>query len=128
MLTEVKSILHLFFVIVMKIQSFSDIITNSSSELFIIKNPKEKGEEITEFLQGVYELLGRDMDDDLYIEPVGAEEISEVADYGYKTKKGDLLIWSTSDNTIPYAIMKLIENLGSLFDIPYDSVERHHLG
>lgn len=112
----------------MKIQSFSDIITNSSSELFIIKNPKEKGEEITEFLQGVYELLGRDMDDDLYIEPVGAEEISEVADYGYKTKKGDLLIWSTSDNTIPYAIMKLIENLGSLFDIPYDSVERHHLG
>jgi hypothetical protein len=34
----------------MKIQSFSDIITNSSSELFIIHNPKENGDKITEFL------------------------------------------------------------------------------
>jgi hypothetical protein len=34
----------------MKIQSFSDIITNSSSELFIIYNPKENGDKITEFL------------------------------------------------------------------------------
>lgn len=112
----------------MKIQSFSDIITNSSSELFIIKNPKEEGEKITEFLQGVYELLGRDMDEDLCINTANNNTIREVADHGYKAKKGDLVIWSADENSIPYAIIALIENLDSLFNIPYSDIKRYHLG
>lgn len=110
------------------IQSFSDIITNSSSELFIIKNPKEKGEEIVKFLTGVYELLGRNIDDDLYIGPADQDDIAEAKDWGYKCKKGDMVIWSAGENSIPYPIMVLIEGLDSLIDIPYGSVERHHLG
>ena len=113
----------------MKIQSFSDIITNSSSELFIIHSPKENGDKITEFLQGVYDLLGKDIDEDMYIEPVGTSEIHEVADYGYSCKKGDLLIWSQKDNSIPSPIMDLIEGLPYLIEtIPWNSIERHHLG
>ena len=102
------------------IQSFSDIITNSSSELFIIKNPKEKGEEIVKFL--------RNIDDDLYIGPADQDDIAEAKDWGYKCKKGDMVIWSAGENSIPYPIMVLIEGLDSLIDIPYGSVERHHLG
>lgn len=112
----------------MKIQSFSDVITNSSSELFIIRNPKEKGDKITEFLQGVYELLERDIDDDMEIGPAGSSGIARAKECGYTVKKGDLLIWSTSDNSIPLGIINLIEGLPSLFNISYYSVERHHLG
>ena len=110
------------------IQSFSDIITNSSSELFIIKNPKEKGEEIVKFLTGVYKLLGRNIDDDLCMRPADQDDIAEAKDWGYKCKKGDMVIWSADENSIPYPIMVLIEGLDSLIDIPYGSVERHHLG
>lgn len=110
------------------VQSFSDIITNSSSELFIIKNPKKKGEEITKFLNGVYKLLGRNLNDDIYIEPADKDSIKEVSKYGCKCTKGDLLIWSTDENSIPYPIMDLIEGCEYLFDLPYGSIERHHLG
>lgn len=112
----------------MKIQSFSDIITNSSSELFIIRNPKEEGEKITEFLQGIYELLGRNIDDDMEISPADSNDITRAKEWGSTVKKGDLVIWSTSDNSIPYGIMDLIEGLPGLFNISYGSIERHHLG
>lgn len=117
-----------FYYIKMKIQSFSDIITNSSSELFIIRNPKEEGEKITEFLQGVYELLGRDINDDMEISPADSNDMAQAKECGYTVKKGDLVIWSTSDNSIPWGIMDLIEGLPSLFNISYGSIERHHLG
>lgn len=112
----------------MKIQSFSDIITNSSSELFIIRHPKEEGEKITEFLQGVYELLGRDIDNDMEISPADSNDIAQAKEYGYTVKKGDLVIWSTKENSIPWGIMDLIGGLPSLFNISYGSIERHHLG
>ena len=113
----------------MKIQSFSDIITNSSSELFIIHNPKENGDKITEFLQELYNLLKRDIDNDMYIEPVGTSQVQKVAKEGYKCKKGDLLIWSSNENSIPYPIMDLIEDLPYLIDdLKGVDIERHHLG
>lgn len=113
----------------MKIQSFSDIITNSSSELFIIHNPKENGDKITEFLQELYNLLKRNIDNDMCIEPVGTSQIQEVAGEGYNCKKGDLLIWSSSENSIPYPIMDLIEGLPYLIDgFKGVDIERHHLG
>ena len=114
--------------IIIPVQSISDVITNSSSELFIIKNPKKKGEEITEFLQGVYKLLGQDIDEDMYIESANAQSIKDVSYQGYKCEKGDLLIWSQEENSIPYPIMDLIEGCEYLFDLPYGSIERHHLG
>lgn len=110
------------------IQSFSDIITNSSSELFVIKNPKEKGEEIVKFLTGVYELLGRDIEEDFCIRPANHSDIEEAKDWDVKCKKGDMVIWSADENSIPYPIMVLIEELDSLIGLPYGSVERHHLG
>ena len=112
----------------MNIQSFSDIITNSSSELFIIRNPKEKGEEITKFLEGVYELLHKDIDDEMIIGPADKHDIDEAKAYGYTVKKGDMVIWSVSDNSIAYPIMDLIGGLDYLFNLPYNSIERHHLG
>lgn len=112
----------------MNIQSFSDIITNSSSELFIIKNPKEKGEEITEFLKGIYELLQRDIDDEMIIGPADEDDIAKAKAHECTVKKGDMVIWSTSDNSIAYPIMDLIEGFDCLFNLPYGSVERYHLG
>lgn len=112
----------------MKIQSFSDIITNSSSELFIIKNPKEKREKIIEFLEGIYELLQINIDDEMIIGLADKDDIDEAKAYGYTVKKGDMIIWSTGDNSIAYPIMDLIEGLDYLFNLPYGSIERHHLG
>lgn len=112
-----------------KIQSFSDVITNSSSELFIIKDPKEIGDEITEFLYKLYKILHRDIDEDMYIESANYDSINEVEDWGYKCKKGDLLIWSSGENSIPYPIMDLIEGLPYLTEeFSGINVERHHLG
>lgn len=44
-----------------KIQSFSDIITNSSSEVFVISTDKHA--EVAEFIKNVCDLFGVDMDE-----------------------------------------------------------------
>lgn len=109
------------------IQSISDIITNSSSEVFVIKGQKERNQDIMNIIIGLYELLGRDMDEDL--EMFVASEKFHDRGWGYQYKKGDIVIYSNGENSIPYAIIEFIENLPSLLDyLHYGDVNRCHLG
>ena len=108
-----------------KIQSFSDIITNSSSEVFVISTDKHA--EVAEFIKNVCDLFGVDMEFD------SATENGRVG-YNSKHKKGDLIIYSTGDNTIPGVIMQIIEDLDWYSYLPnieplnIKNVTREHLG
>lgn len=109
------------------IQSISDIITNSSSEVFVIKGQKERNQEIMNIIIGLYKLLGRDIDEDLEMS-VASDNFKDRS-WDYQYKKGDIVIYSTEDNSIPYAIMKFIEELPSVLDyLHYGDIERCHLG
>lgn len=112
------------------IQSISDIITNSSSEVFIIDS--DNNEKIMSFLQDICEHLGYDISKimSMYI----ADYDGGVAwfDEAHRYKKGDLVINSTYDNSIPYIIYQLLDNLSwnkppIIGDINVD-VTRIHLG
>lgn len=112
-----------------KIQSFSDIITNSSSEVFVIESSDH--EKIKTFLANVCEVFGWDVNDLMHFESV--EEDGRVGDWGPKFTNGDLLIWSNGDNSIPGVIMEIIEYLRwdripALKDITISDVTREHLG
>lgn len=110
----------------MNLQSFSDIITNSSSEVFIIKGQKSRNQDIMELIINLYEILGRDIDEDLDMYVASSDGVSS---YGHKYKRGDIIIESVTYNSIPCAIMDFIENLDSVVDyVKYGSIERHHLG
>ena len=117
------------------IQSVSDLITNSSSEVFICSvdsnNTEALRSEIESLINILMEALGY-VNDDYY---TGA--VVEVADkdgiiegWNYKYKKGDILIWSRDENSIPWDIMNILEDLNYLpkFEDKVTNVERHHLG
>lgn len=124
--------------IVIKIQNISDVITNSSSELFICKseNPQEVADTIKEVLTDVYEnfrkarscagkntlsLYEESLDEILEISV--ADHDGEDSDWGYSYKKGDIIIEGLYDNSIPPILMDFIYEF---FD--WGKVERHHLG
>lgn len=97
----------------MKIISVSDVITNSSSEVFIIHaKPEfqdEINQEIPEFLKSICELFEEDIDDMLYTTISDETYIDE--EWYYYVHKNDLLIHSNSDNTIPSWLMSIIDDL-----------------
>jgi hypothetical protein len=120
------------------IQTISDIITNSSSEIFICKsdNAEQTIELLEEVLESVYEnykkardhagsntycYYGETLSDILTISIAKHDESD--CFYNYKITKGDVLIESTGDNSIPPIIMDFIE----LF-FQWDKVKRVHLG
>lgn len=115
--------------IMIKIQSFSDIITNSSSEVFVISTDKHA--EVAEFIKNVCDLFGVDMDEIMEFD--SATENGRVG-YNLKHKKGDLIIYSTGDNTIPGVIMQIIEDLDwhsylpNIGPLNIKNVTREHLG
>lgn len=113
------------------IQSISDIITNSSSEVFIIDS--DNNEKIMSFLQDVCEHFGYNTSEimSMYI----ADEDGSVVwfDEVHRYKKGDLVIDTTYDNSIPYIIYHLLDNLSwnkppVIEDINIEDVTRIHLG
>jgi len=111
------------------IQSFSDIITNSSSEVFVIES--DDHEKIKTFLTDVCEVFGWDVNDLMTFESV--EEDGKVEGWCSTYKAGDLLIWSNRDNSIPYIIIEIIDEmkwdyLPALKDITISDVTREHLG
>ena len=110
------------------IQSFSDIITNSSSEVFVIESKDH--EKIKTFLADVCEVFGWDVNDLMTFESV--EEYGEVEGWDSTYKAGDLLIWSTDDNSIPSIIMEIISEMRwgipALEDITISDITREHLG
>ena len=97
----------------MKILSISDVITNSSSEVFIIHaKPEfqdEINQEIPEFLKEVCDIFEEDIEDMLYTEISDETYIDE--EWYYYVHKNDLIIHSNSDNTIPQWLMGIIDNL-----------------
>lgn len=123
---------------VINIQNISDVITNSSSEIFICQtdNPEQTAETIREVLTSVYDNLqkargcankntkaywGETLDDLLTITVADAD--GGDTDWGYTYKAGDILIESTDDNSIPSIIMDFIYEF---FD--WNKCNRIHLG
>ena len=89
------------------IQSISDIITNSSSEVFIIDSNKHQL--ISQFLEEICELFGYDINEIMEFESVTKD--GKIEGWDIKYKKGNLLIHSSGENSIPSIIMTLIEEL-----------------
>ena len=124
--------------IIIKIQNISDVITNSSSEIFICQtdNPEDVAETIKEVLTTVYDSLKKarscsgkntmalyeeDLDDILSIS-VADNDYTD-SGWGYSYKKGDIIIESEYDNSIPPILMDFIYEF-----FAWNKVERHHLG
>lgn len=117
------------------IQSISDLITNSSSEVFICSvdctNTEALRTEIEDLINSLMELLGYE-DDNYYcgatVEIADSDGIVDGWDIQYK--KGDILIWSKDENSIPWNIMNILCDLEYLkkFENRVTNVERHHLG
>lgn len=124
----------------MKVLSYSDVITNSSSEVFVLHPKPEVNRdeflcEIEELLNTLCEITGEDPDDLYTIYSSEVDYIDE--DYHYNVEEGDVVIESVDDNSIPSWIMEFIgdilympkfkdkfsgyyaEDLGKK-DIPYD--------
>ena len=97
----------------MKIISISDVITNSSSEVFIIHGKpefqEELNEEIPEVLGKLCELFGENVNDIMEFSVSDETYIDE--GWYYYVHKGDLLIHSTDDNSIPGWLMDTISDL-----------------
>ena len=97
----------------MKILSISDVITNSSSEVFIIHAKPEFQEEINEkipeFLRQLCAVFDINADDIMEFETSCTTRVD--TDWFYYTVKGDLEIYSTEDNSIPGYIMEIIEEI-----------------
>lgn len=124
--------------LIIKIQNISDVITNSSSEIFICKsdNSEQTIELLEEVLTSVYEnykkaqdhagsntysYYGESLSDILTIRT--ADDDYTDSWYGYNISKGDVIIESTSDNSIPSIIMDFI-----LLFFKWDNVKQVHLG
>ena len=112
-----------------KIQSISDIITNSSSEVFIIDT--NKPEVIEQLIRDICEVCSWDIEEMMCF--ATACEDGKIDGWDIDYNAGNLIIRSVSDNTIPYSLMKLIEylhweNIPALQDVNINSINRHHLG
>lgn len=119
-----------------KVQSASDVITNSSSEIFIVSSNstdrQKLAEDIREMLEVICKAVGYgDLEDTLIVE-VFNESFGNKGWRGYTANKGDILIRSTKDNSIPGFIMDFLE-----YDLQYCpamlsnkiiNVDRYHLG
>lgn len=123
---------------VLNVQTVSDIITNSSSEVFICKseNPQEKADLLREVLSGIFELyrkgcgmdrpdapewFGRSLDDIMEIWVADEEYKDPYWDYSYKP--GDIVVMSTEDNSIPSFMMDLLEDF-----LGWENCKHVHLG
>lgn len=128
-------------IVVLTIQSFSDIITNSSSELFVIqKDPNYSVDLIREMLNDMFQAFLKNREYQSYypnrqslddILSIRVAENDRDEDFGrddpyegwnIKWKKGDIIIESDSSNTIPGEMMSFIEYWCG------NNVIRKHLG
>lgn len=123
---------------IIPIQNISDVITNSSSEIFICQtdNPEQVVEIIKEVLTSVYENFRKARSCSgkntfsLYEETLDEIMSIYVADsdftdsgWGYSYKKGDIVIESEYDNSIPSILMDFIYEF-----FAWNKVQRYHLG
>lgn len=125
----------------LKIQSIADVITNSSSEIFVIQDPKNlEGtlESYEGFLHAIKSycdmFLEKEHAEESYMNTDSWEDCFEVSiadfkyydhDYNYGYYPGDLLVESISDNTIPWEVMDYIEESAEAHGY---QCKRRHLG
>ena len=95
------------------ILSISDVITNSSSEVFIIHGKPEcqdeLNEEIPELLNKLCEAINLDINKIMDFEI--SDSTYEDEDWNYHVENNDLIIRSQNDNSIPSWLMDFIESL-----------------
>ncbi len=113
--------------IIINIHSMVDIITNSSTELFVLDTEKSV-EVVKEILEEAIRLHNTANNvnlkfDDVFQELYFGNAKNELDDWGYTTNlKEGIVIRSATDNAIPYWMFEFIE---SIFGY---STERFHLG
>jgi len=130
--------------IVVKAHSFVDVITNSSTELFVCDSQKtletvnaileEKWEHFIKLYPNQYEFNDHVTPNRLSVwdvlnthvatkEEIDRERRDDYAwDYWEETEPGDILISGNDDNSIPYEFFDVIE---AIFK---KKCQRHHLG
>jgi len=123
-------------VFIIRPHSIIDIITNSSTEVFIC-DTKKTLVEVKELLQGLLLVYSRGVFDHedwnggldfdtVFNVRVAGDNIEDTEyswweeEYKINYKKGDIIIESASDNSIPYPFFEMIEHI---FE-----AERRHLG
>lgn len=125
----------------LKIQSIADVITNSSSEIFIIKDETDLEMSLDSYRGFLDDLerysklfLEKEHISGSYMTHNGPEDFYEVSiaeykyydhDYGYSYDVGDLLIESVTDNSIPFEVMEYIEDSARSHGY---QCKRRHLG
>ena len=107
----------------MKMHSQVAIITNSSTELFVIDPNKFSLHEVEEKLDRIYELLGRPSVGSITIADTDVTELSSYPTawhkYYQKYNKGDILL-EAEDSEFGYEALAMIEVVFK--------AERYHLG
>lgn len=113
------------------IQSISDIITNSSSEVFIIQT--NNAEKLKQFFEELLEHLGYSLNDIMYMQIMDDSGKIDLFDESISYHPGDLCIESASNDSIPSFLMNIIDWLDHykppvIKDITISSVNKMHLG
>jgi hypothetical protein len=114
--------------LVIKLHSLIDVITNSSTELFVTSGDKEV-KEIESILEEKWKHFsklydreeGEELCDILEVKKIDNDNYNYVKEYyGTKVEKDNIIIVGVMDNSIPYEFFDIIE---SLFN-----AQRVHLG
>lgn len=128
----------------LKIQSIVDVITNSSSEIFIIRRRDDNQKDISteDLLNNVMDnIVGMTEDYIKHYKEAYPNSLTDsvndvlyayIADtyesdnsYDYVVSPGDLVVRSADDNSIPYPLMEYIEDIAYGFGV---NIQRRHLG
>lgn len=117
--------------IIIDVHSIVDVITNSSTELFIINKDKTV-ELVKDILCSAIQLHNKATGEtyvyeDMFLEPVVCDPNQEIYEYGYgddyKSKFAEaIVIQGATDNSVPYWMFDFIESA-----FGYDT-ERIHMG
>lgn len=109
------------------IQSVSDVITNSSSEIFVIKcNNNDVLNEIKQIVDDIVDAAHLPKYETL--ESYFADFDYENYYWNYSYNKGDLIIESCGDNSIPGWLMNFIESCQWKYKDDDVSVDHTHIG
>jgi hypothetical protein len=110
--------------LIINVDSFVDLITNSSSELFICAGNQtiQVIEDVLIELAKEYNKLSKDKwdknvpeDKEMFFKYIISRPTTAKFDeidgyFDYEIKKGDIIIYSHGDNSIPWRLMEMIEN------------------
>lgn len=115
------------------IQSISDLITNSSSEVFICSvsgDPNSVCSSLQEFIDELMQLCGYDGYEYAGVEVYVADSDGRDKWYDYSWKEGDVIVESRGENSIPPVVMDALTKVWRIprFEQEVTEVIRRHLG